>query len=680
MRAKRLSSLFVGSIVSLSGLTATITSFSAPAFAGAAAIPVSVTPGSTAYTPVTPSRLADTRNGSTVGFSRLSAPNDNIIRVPVAGFGGVPADATAVSLLVTETGNSAPGFLTVFPAGTATPNASNLNMTAAGQTRANSAVVALNGGAVDILVSGATSDVIVDVTGSFSPRQSSTSGRFVAFTSAERLLDTRSAGPSGKPPAGSILTIPLSASVPSDAVALAVNLTVTETTGPGFFSLWAAGQPQPGSSNGNSDAVGQTRAVFGIVPVSASGLSLFTQSGSHVIVDVAGYFTGPSAVSSPDGLFLPSSPSRLIDTRSGSPIWPNGAVEFSAPQSAKSVWLNLTLTQTQSPGFLTAFAAGSDLPATSNVNASEFAETVANAAIVAVSTRGVSAYAHDGTHFIADLAGSFLGTPQTALKAALPNDKPATVVPALQTVLDAWAAKQTVPVGVVIRELTGAKRSASLNASSLYATASTYKAWVGWQIMVAVDAGRLSVGQVDGDMRAMILDSNNDSARYLASLLGWSNIENAAHAAGMPSVCFISLSCPGAGQQGIYGGANWTTPDDAGKLMAGLANGVWLTPGSNSYLLSLLNAQRAISNKPGNLSVGAGLQGLNGVNGALVFDKPGWLATGEYQTIADNGFVTLNNGTKYTIAVYFMSRNGGSHYELFDQIDSLNRAVSAALT
>jgi hypothetical protein len=70
---------------------------------------------------------------------------------------------------VTVTGPSAPGFLTVFPAGGPPPLASTINFRA-GQTRANNAIVTLGPGG-DIVVragmpSGGT-HVVLDVTGYF---------------------------------------------------------------------------------------------------------------------------------------------------------------------------------------------------------------------------------------------------------------------------------------------------------------------------------------------------------------------------------------------------------------------------------------------------------------------------------------------------------------------------------
>src|SRR5207237_22129 len=78
------------------------------------------------YTPLTPARILDTRDG-TGGFSSPLGPGGSL-DLTVTGVGGVPASGvTAVVLNVTVTDTSAPSFLTVWPTGQPRPLASNLN-------------------------------------------------------------------------------------------------------------------------------------------------------------------------------------------------------------------------------------------------------------------------------------------------------------------------------------------------------------------------------------------------------------------------------------------------------------------------------------------------------------------------------------------------------------------------
>ena len=91
-----------------------------------------------AFMSLAPSRVLDTRSG--VGAPGPVAAGA-AASVQVTGRGGVPASGvSAVVLNVTVTAPAGPGYVTVFPEGTARPTASNVNFVA-GQTIANLVVV-----------------------------------------------------------------------------------------------------------------------------------------------------------------------------------------------------------------------------------------------------------------------------------------------------------------------------------------------------------------------------------------------------------------------------------------------------------------------------------------------------------------------------------------------------------
>lgn len=82
---------------------------------------------------------------------------------------GIPADATAISLNVAVTQPSSGGNLTLYPGGTSIPLVSAINY-AAGQTRANNAIVSLGAlGDLSVFCSqgSGTVQVIIDVDGFF---------------------------------------------------------------------------------------------------------------------------------------------------------------------------------------------------------------------------------------------------------------------------------------------------------------------------------------------------------------------------------------------------------------------------------------------------------------------------------------------------------------------------------
>ena len=105
--------------------------------------------------PISPQRIADTRASGPLG--PLEAR-----RFPVAGVGGVPANARAVVMNVTAGSPSSDGYLTVWPAGTARPTASNVNFSL-GQDVPNLVMVRLEGGAVDIFNELGATQVMLDV-------------------------------------------------------------------------------------------------------------------------------------------------------------------------------------------------------------------------------------------------------------------------------------------------------------------------------------------------------------------------------------------------------------------------------------------------------------------------------------------------------------------------------------
>jgi peptidoglycan hydrolase-like protein with peptidoglycan-binding domain len=392
------------------GAVLTSTIAAAPA---AAAAPT----GASAYTPVTPTRVLDTRIG--LGGARAAA-NGTIV-VPLAGRGPVPADASAVVLNLTATGTTGPGYVTAYPDGAPRPVASNLNPERAGQTLANLVTVPVGADGAVALFTSTPTDLVVDVLGAYRPASSASAGRFVAVDPT-RLLDTRAGAGAFAP--GEQRRIAL-AGIPADAVAAVVNLTVTGVEAqPGFWTAWAAGAPRPGTSNVNVSTPGQTVPNQAIVPLSPGGFDVYSQSGGHLVVDLFGYLTGPSAPASTDGLFVPVAvPTRVLDTReatnplgAGLKLLAGWSVEVGLdavvpPGSAAAVVGTTTAIYGTRPGFVTAWPAGQPQPGTSNVNVVT-GQIVANHTTTPVGQRGLALFSSGGTHLLFDLVGWYTGTPR----------------------------------------------------------------------------------------------------------------------------------------------------------------------------------------------------------------------------------------------------------------------------
>ncbi|HUF98982.1 MAG TPA: DUF642 domain-containing protein, partial [Ilumatobacter sp.] len=200
--------------------------------------------------------------------------------------------------------------------------------------------------------------------------------------------------------------------IPRDdsVAAVLVNLTMTDTEGPGFLTAWSSTVGErPNTSNVNVTRAGATAANMAIVPVGDGGwMQIFSLSAAHVIVDLFGWFPVDSQLNL-------TPPTRLLDTRSGERPGPGfeigvqiaGQLGVPAEGVAAAV-LNLTATESAAPGFITAFPSGGDRGDTSTVNVSTAGLTIANHAIVPVGADGaVRLFVSHGTHVIADLFGWF---------------------------------------------------------------------------------------------------------------------------------------------------------------------------------------------------------------------------------------------------------------------------------
>jgi hypothetical protein len=383
--------------------------------------------GASAYVPVSPSRILDTRTG--LGFGRrVGAGETFTLSLP-----GVPANASAVVLNLTIDAAADRGFVTVYPAGVTRPTASSINVDGVGQTIANLVTVPVGSGDKLNVYSQMSADLIADVQGYYVPAASAQSGRFTPMTPT-RLLDTRSTGAPhrGQFAAGESFTLNVAAlgGVPADAIAAALNVTVTDSRSSGFWTVFPAGSARPMASNINVSGAGATIANQVIARLSGGQATIYAQTGGNLIVDLVGWFTGPSAASSDSGLFVPVSPSRLVDTRQG-PSVPavagrsvevNVAGRFGVPTSGVgAVVLNATVTQSAAPGFFTIWPAQTYRPTASNINATYAGETIANHVIAPVSTAGFEFFTQSGAHLLADITGFYTGTEAAAvLPAPLP--------------------------------------------------------------------------------------------------------------------------------------------------------------------------------------------------------------------------------------------------------------------
>lgn len=360
--------------------------------------------------PLPPTRLVDTR--TRLGAVRLTA--GVVTPLVLAGKLGVPADASALSANLTVVAPDQGGYLTAAPCGASMPDVSSLNFSAR-QVVANAAVLPLSADGRLCVVSTANTDLLIDVSGALRP---SGSERYTPLAPA-RILDTRSGtgGSRRVAPGGRItLVVRNVGGVPANATAVALNVTAVapDATPNGYVTVYPCGTV-PNASNLNL-APGETRPNLVLAPVSADGtVCLMSTVGTDLLADVAGAFASSGGRS-----FTPLAPIRMFDSRQGDTrlnaglggarLTAGGIVRVplagvrGVPAGATAVSVNLTVTDAQGTGYLTAFPCGAR-PDVSNVNFARGTD-VANAAQVTLDPQGaVCVYASATTHVLVDVNG-----------------------------------------------------------------------------------------------------------------------------------------------------------------------------------------------------------------------------------------------------------------------------------
>jgi hypothetical protein len=350
---------------------------------------------------VSPERLVDTRQA-------LPVPPGCWLRVSVPA--SVPANAQALALTVTSDRAVAPGFLTVHGCGSTLPELSNVNVRPEGPT-ANLAVVAIDATRQVCIFSDRGTDLIVDLVGWFGPGGSP----FHEFA-PRRAVDTRS--PSLRPPAvtgapsvGQFVEIPRDMlGVPAEAVAVVVNLTVTQATGYGYLTAFPCGDDPPNTSNVNYNA-GVDRANASIMALGPHGSLCvrLSESSAHVVVDVNGWFGGTT------GIHYGARTQRIADSRNGLGGWSGTfapgetrtlSPEAQLPAGSRVAVLGVVSTVSSTAGFITVQPCGGQAEV-SNLNFVGGVD-IANLAVVPLADDGTICVTSSArTHIVVDVFGGF---------------------------------------------------------------------------------------------------------------------------------------------------------------------------------------------------------------------------------------------------------------------------------
>ena len=374
-------------------------------------------PGATAlrYTPVATCRVVDTRNAN----GQFGGPpiSGGTFRTFPLALGGchLPLGTTAYSLNVTVVPHTSNlHFLTVWPSGQPQPEVSTLN-SVDGRTKANAAIVPSgdSGAAVNVYASD-TTDVILDVSGYFTPVNGSNLAFFPLVPC--RVVDTRGPiGPLGGPflAAGHerdfAIQMATSCGIPPGAKHYSLNITAVPHGRLGYLTVWQAGLTQPLASTLNAPTGAVTANAAIVAAGSGGAIAVYPSNDTDLIVDINGYF----GAAGQNGLSLYTvTPCRVLDTRNGGGAF-TGQIAINvvgspcAPSaSAQAYVMNATVVPQGQLGYLTLWADGAEQPVVSTLNAYD-GLTASNMAIVPTTNGSIDAFAQGTTNLIVDLFSYF---------------------------------------------------------------------------------------------------------------------------------------------------------------------------------------------------------------------------------------------------------------------------------
>lgn len=241
--------------------------------------------------------------------------------------------------------------------------------------------------------------------------------KYDGLETTTRVFDSRpSQGGGGPIPPATPVTIDLNA--PANAVAVAYNATLIDTTGSGHVAVGPAGADLSGTSTLNWFDSDQRWANAYVSELGDGKLDVMASGGvgnsTNLIVDVVGYYLADTTSGE---FFSPVSPLRAYDSRvSGGPIAGNESRKVridSAPAGTAAVAYTLTVADTQGSGHLSVGLPGQSDPATSVINWFATGQNVANSATAALdASNSLEVFGGGGpTEFVIDVLGYFTATP-----------------------------------------------------------------------------------------------------------------------------------------------------------------------------------------------------------------------------------------------------------------------------
>jgi hypothetical protein len=258
-------------------------------------------------------------------------------------------------------------------------------------------------------------------------RQVVRGGTFVRLPTSAAVLDTRSniGAPTGARPAGSTTSFQVAGvgGVPATGVtAVLVDVTAITTTTGMYLTVFPEGTTRPAALSTVNASANQIISNTAVVNVPASGkLSIYNNGGGvHMVVDVQGYYT---RTATSGGGFVPVTPTRLVDTRSGlggggtTTIPSGGSRSFPLtggviPAGASAASVDLIVTGAAAQGWIGTFATGG----TSRSVMDYVPGTTSHGVAVRLGADGRATFTNNSgspVHLVMTATGYFTGSPAT---------------------------------------------------------------------------------------------------------------------------------------------------------------------------------------------------------------------------------------------------------------------------
>lgn len=355
------------------------------------------------FTPLTPVRLIDTRNGT--GTARLPMGAGCTLVVDP----NLDPAVTAVAVNLTSVRPLKSGSVTAYACGVTRPQASAVQAVA-GRVVAGTAIVPLGADGTFCVYTASATELLVDLFGSYSP---ATGVKFQPVTTT-RLYDSRSVVT--PPAAGTTLRVKVAgtAAVPVGATAVALTVHSNGALADGHATVYACSATRPGVSSLNATkGIGITNHVE--VGLSAAGeVCVFVATSMHITLDVSGWY-GTAATTQ----YFAMSPVRAVDTRNGTGLvggfaaGANRAITLAgsnglpAAATVKAVMAQVTAVAPASAGHLTVHPCQATVPNISMVRFAAGANAATSVAGIDDASGRWCIAASTSTHVLVDLNGWF---------------------------------------------------------------------------------------------------------------------------------------------------------------------------------------------------------------------------------------------------------------------------------